>query len=236
MPEPTAFDRPVLIVFAKRPEPGQVKTRMCPPLQPTEAAELYAAMLADVLEASLEAARSVGAQAWLLVHPAEAAPDLALRSPSGFRVLPQRGGDLSERMAHAVEAAAAAGFGRILLRGSDSPALPVGHLVDGFRALSEVDLAVGPDRDGGYSWIGLRRPVAGLFDHPMSTHTVLEDTLANAERAGLQTRRLADHFDFDTAEDLANWIAKRDAGDAEPCPRTLEWLESHTAWQAHRPV
>ncbi|MEM7410059.1 MAG: TIGR04282 family arsenosugar biosynthesis glycosyltransferase [Myxococcota bacterium] len=238
MSQPTARaqSRPVLIVFAKRPAPGEVKTRMCPPFQPDEAADLYAAMLDDVLEASLDAARAVGAEAWLLVHPASAARELTLRCPPGFRVLPQRGADLAERMTDAVATAAAAGFGRILLRGSDSPALPVEHLVDGFRALVDVDLVVGPDRDGGYSWIGVRRPTPGLFDHPMSTSTVLEDTLANAAAVGWTTRRLAAHFDFDTAEDLAHWLGKREAGGAEPCPRTLAWLESHTSWQAHRPT
>jgi len=220
----------VIVVFAKRPEAGTVKTRLCPPLTPDEAAELYAAMLGDVLETTARAAAEARAASWLAVHPPDAASALAASAPPDFAAVAQRGADLSQRMAHAVAAAAAAGFERILLRGSDCPTLPAEALLRGLDALADADLAVGPDRDGGYGWLALRRPLAGLFDHPMSTGSVLADTLANARAAGLRTCTLDPHFDLDTAADLAALAELRRGGGAVSCPRTLAVLDERALW------
>jgi len=219
----------VLVTLAKRPEPGAVKTRMCPPLSPEDAAALYAAMLADVLHTTARAARRGGAVCWLAVHPGHAAPELAAAAPGGTAVLAQRGGDLAARMADLVRVAAAAGATRILLRGSDNPTLPADVLLAGLAALDEADLAVGPDRDGGYGWIALRRPVPGLFAHPMSTRSVLDDTLENAAGAGLRVWCGAAHFDLDTAADLAALASAR--RDGAECPRTLACLDERDLWR-----
>jgi rSAM/selenodomain-associated transferase 1 len=219
----------VVVVFAKRPAPGAVKTRLCPPLTPEQAAALYAAMLDDVLATTAAAAAAAGADAWLAVHPSDAVGELALRAP-GFHTVAQRGADLAQRMECAVASAAAAGYARILLRGSDNPALPGSALAEGLAALEDADLAVGPDRDGGYGWIALRRAAPGLFDHPMSTATVLADTLARAAALGLHARTLAPHFDVDTAADLALLAAARSQGEARECPRTLAVLDELQLW------
>jgi rSAM/selenodomain-associated transferase 1 len=219
----------VVVVFAKRPAPGTVKTRMCPPFTPEQAAALYAAMLDDVLETTAAAAEAAGAAAWLAVHPSDALGELAARHP-GFRAVPQCGADLAQRMERAVSNAAAAGFTAIVLRGSDNPALPASAIAAGLAALDEVDLAVGPDRDGGYGWIALRGPAPGLFDHPMSTGSVLTDTLARAAALGLRVRTLASHFDLDTAADLRWLAAARLRGEAADCPRTLAFLDEQRLW------
>jgi rSAM/selenodomain-associated transferase 1 len=219
----------VIVVFAKRPAPGAVKTRLCPPLTPGQAAALYAAMLDDVLVTTAAAANAAGAATWLAVHPPDAVDDLAARAP-GFHTVAQCGSDLAQRMECAVESAAASGYSRILLRGSDNPALPGAALVGGFAALDDTDLAVGPDRDGGYGWIALRGPAPGLFDHAMSTATVLADTLARAAALGLRARTLAPHFDVDTAADLTLLAAARSRGAARECPRTLALLDQLRLW------
>ena len=172
----------VLVVFAKRPTPGRVKTRMCPPLSPEQAAELYAAMLQDVLVASQAAARMLGLDPVLAVDPPGSAPDLARMCPAGFRVVAQRGADLSERMAWAAAEAAASGATRILLRGSDSPALSAEGIGAALAALDEHDLVICPDRDGGYTLVGLRGVTPGLFDHAMSTASVLVHCIASAKK------------------------------------------------------
>ncbi len=220
----------VLVVFAKRPVPGAVKTRMCPPLRLDQAAALYAAMLEDVLATTAAAAATAQADLWLQVFPADAAAEMSLRCPPGFSVRAQHGRDLGERMAHAVTSAAAAGYRRILLRGSDSPALPREELVEGLAALAHADLAVGPDLDGGYTWIALRRPVPGLFDHPMSTSRVLEDTLARAAAHGLAICRCEPRFDLDTAGDLRRLADLRRRGGALECRRTLAFLDERALW------
>jgi rSAM/selenodomain-associated transferase 1 len=221
----------VLLVFAKDPRPGLVKTRMTPPLEPELAAELYAHLLDDVLAASADAAPLCGLELVLAVHPPDAVRALAERAPAGYRVIAQRGPDLGARMSFAVAEAAAGGFDPVLLRGSDSPALTAATLREAVQRLERADLVVCPDRDGGYNLIGLHLPVPGLFSHNLSTNSALDDMLAEAARHGLRTERLEAGFDLDTAGDFAWLAAARARGDALPCPRTLAFLDEHGLWR-----
>jgi rSAM/selenodomain-associated transferase 1 len=219
-----------LVVFAKAPRPGFVKTRMTPPFSPAEACALYVAMLDDVLEASARAAAELGIDPVLAVHPPDACAALARSAPAAFRVIAQRGADLGARMAWAVDELAAGGASPVLIRGSDSPALGPETLIGALAALREHDLVLSPDRDGGYNLVGLCRPMPGLFAHAMSTPSVLDDTLSNARRLGLRYHVLADGFDVDTVEDLA-WLAEaRRTGAAALCPRTLALLDEWGGW------
>jgi glycosyltransferase A (GT-A) superfamily protein (DUF2064 family) len=89
-----------------------------------------------------------------------------------------------------------------------------------------------PDRDGGYSLVGLRRPAPGLFAHPMGTSSVLRETLARAKERALRAALLEIGFDVDRAADL-RWLA--DARGRDPdleCPRALAWLDRHALWPA----
>ena len=218
-----------LLVFAKEPRAGEVKTRLCPPLTREEAAALYACMLDDVLEASAAEAATLGLAPLLCVAPAEACERLAARAP-GWRVLPQRGPDLGARMERAAAEAAALGFAPLLLRGSDSPALEPALLRAALAAVADVDVALSPDPDGGYNLVALRAAVPGLFRHPMSTARVLEDTLARARALGLRSRLLPAGFDLDVAADLAHLARARRDGRAGACPRTLAWLDERGLW------
>jgi len=222
--------RGALVVFAKQPREGAVKTRMVPPLTAEEASELYARMLADVLEVSAVAARELGLDAVLAVHPPAAVPELVQQAPTPFRVVAQQGRDLAERMRWAVGEAAAADAWPVLLRGSDSPALPAETIAQAAAALAGDDLVLVPDRDGGYSLVGLRRPAPDLFRHAMSTSQVARDTLRGAEHQGLRTRVLAPCFDLDTVEDL-RWLAQARPGCARGCLRTLEYLDAEDLWR-----
>lgn len=223
-----------LIVFAKDPVPGRVKTRLVPPFSPRQAAEFYAAMLDDVLEASSQFARVYDLAPILAIDPPGAVGSIAARVPADYRVIPQRGSNLGERMGWAMRDAASGGANRILLRGSDSPALDAEQFGDALRTLDEAELVVCPDLDGGYNLIGLRRPAAGLFDHPMSTRTALEDTLANAAALGLASQVQPPSFDIDTAEDLV-WLARARSGPTREavtrlCPKALAYLDTENLW------
>ncbi len=228
-----------LVVLAKAPLPGLVKTRLCPPLAPGEAAELARCMLADVLAESARAARALELEPVLAVDPPRAQPELAVGAPAGFRVVAQRGPDLSARLSHAARQAAAAGAERVLLRGSDCPVLDLATLREALAALERADLSVCPDEDGGYSLVGLGARAlgaglgrGGLFDHPMSTPSVLEDTLGRAARLGLSAQRLPAGFDLDRFADLERLLALRHRAASHACPRTLAHLESHLGqWQ-----
>ena len=220
-----------IVVFAKQPRAGRVKTRLCPPLDPAVAAELYACMLEDVLHTTAAFAGQLGLDALLAVHPPEACAALAHLAPTPFRVVRQRGAELGSRMGWAVREAAAAGVRKLLLRGSDSPCLDAGAVATALVALEHADLVVSPDRDGGYGLVGLRRPAAELFEHPMSTRSVLHDTLANARRLGLSHELLEPGFDIDTPRDLELLASVRGTQNARLCPRTLAFMDTRDLWR-----
>jgi rSAM/selenodomain-associated transferase 1 len=224
-----------LIVFAKAPRAGTVKTRLCPPFTLDQAAQLYACLLADVLEASAGFAAQLGLEPVLAVHPPEAGRELARGAPRAFRVVAQHGAGLAERMERAVREAGAAGARRILLRGSDSPLLSERAVRAALEALEHADLALRPDRDGGYQLVALARPAPSLFDHAMSTGSALRDALANARAQGLAVRLLEPGFDLDTAADL-RWLARARGPEAERlCPRTLAFLDAARLWRSAEP-
>ena len=225
-----------LVVFAKAPQPGRVKTRLSPPLSSVEAAELYRCLLLDALDESAAAAASLGLEAVVAVDPPSATAELAAQSPVGFRAIAQAAGELGGRMSHVARQAAAAGAPFALLRGSDSPCLDRAVLHAAVAALASADLVVCPDRDGGYNLVGLgvgaleRGPCGGLFDHPMSTPTVLRDTLTRAERLQLVAAQLPAGFDVDRYEDLRWLAAVRLERGALPCRRTLAFVDERRLW------
>jgi uncharacterized protein len=199
--------RTVVVVFAKAPRPGGVKTRLCPPLSATAAAQLYRCFVLDILDR----VRAVNG-----ITPAVAyAPRRGRRFFAAVRprmlLIPQAGADLGARMAGVFERLFARGFEAVVLIGADSPTLPPAYLRRAIRAVrrSDVDGVIGPSEDGGYYLIGLRRPCPELFDGiAWSTGRVLAQTLARARRAGRRLRALPTWYDVDTVEDLRRLAAE----------------------------
>ena len=123
---PASWD--TLLLLAKRPEPGRVKTRLCPPWSHEKAAQFYTCMLEDVLEATAAFAKALDAQAVFCLDPlTEGAQTLPFSVPAGFSVEAQRGLGLAARMENAVADAFDRGARRVLLRGSDTPMLSQAH-------------------------------------------------------------------------------------------------------------
>ena len=222
--------RGAIVVFAREPVPGRAKTRLCPPLSPEQAAGLYAALLADVLRETALAAAKLGLDAVLAVDPGEACAALSRSVPTPFRVVRQRGPDLAARMGWALREAAAAGCQRVLPRGSDSPALSAAGIAEACAGLAGCDVFIVPDPDGGYSLVGLRRIVPGIFDHPMSTGAVLEQTAARARSLGLRVALGEPAFDIDRFDDLRALARARARGEAARFPRTLAFLDREGLW------
>ncbi len=195
-----------VIVFAKAPAVGQVKTRLCPPLSPTEAAELASCFLFDSVA---RACALPQVQVCLAFTPAESEPRLRELLPFPLHYFPQRGGSLGEREANAFADVFAAGFAEVLLIGSDIPTLPRLHLQQAFEYLDtpENDVVIGASKDGGYYLIAMRMLHLALFeDIHWSTSSVFAETLAQARQARLRVAQVPAWYDVDEHADLYKLI------------------------------
>ncbi|GAA0570889.1 TIGR04282 family arsenosugar biosynthesis glycosyltransferase [Actinomadura livida] len=183
-----------LLVIAKEPVAGRVKTRLTPPYTPEQAAGLAEASLAD----TLGAVARTPAGARTLVLSGRPGPWL----PPGLRVLPQRGDGLDERLAHAFDDGYA---GRpLVLIGMDTPQAGPGLLARAGAVLRTRDAVFGPAADGGFWLLGLAHPDARLLRGvPMSRPDTGRIQLARLRAAGLDVALLPELTDVDTAGDAA---------------------------------
>lgn len=181
-----------LMVIAKSPRPGRVKTRLCPPMSPEEAAAIAEAALAD----TLEVIGAVRARRHVLFLEGPVGPWL----PPGFDVLPQSGGALDERLTNAFAAVDGPGF----LVGMDTPQLTTGHISNAVDTLLDgaVDAVLGPATDGGWWGIGMRAPdPAVFFGVEMSTAHTCKQQRARLASLGLHTEMLDELRDVDDFDD-----------------------------------
>ncbi len=222
-----------IIIFAKAPVPGAVKTRMCPPLTPDEAATLQGSLVMD----AVEGARSLrDFEIYVACAPGKEHPFfLALASRHRVQWCDQTGEDLGQRMHHALTHVLARGHRSAVLVGTDTPALARRHYTRAREALRSHDVVFGPAEDGGYYLVGLTRPVPALFDAmPWSTEHVLDQSLTRADRLGLTVERLDRERDLDTFDDVRAMMRDRaGAGSATLSTRTANVL--HAVLQRHGP-
>ncbi len=200
--ENSAAPKPVLGIFAKEPIPGQVKTRLCPPLSPTEAAELYQVMLEETV-----AAMNQGPFALVLFYVGQeeyfraAFPQLTL--------LPQPRGDLGQRMEQALCLLLDQGHPAAALIGSDSPDLHPLRVAEAFLLLGQADCVTIPADDGGYVLVGERRHHPELFyDIPWSTPQVLDTTRDRATGLRIDYCELAPSEDVDDLASLKRLLQR----------------------------
>jgi uncharacterized protein len=178
-----------LAVMAKVPVPGRVKTRLCPPCTPLEAARLAEASLRDVLDAML----ATPADRRVVVFDGRAPAWL----PRQFDVVSQSGDGLDERLCHAF-----AELGRALVVSMDIPQVRAADLLAGLRALDRHDAVLGPAADGGYWAIGLRRPdPRALLGVPMGHERTLVAQRRRLDALGLRRAELRVLRDVDTWAD-----------------------------------
>ena len=180
-----------VLVMAKAPVPGRVKTRLCPPCTPHEAAALAEAALADTLDAV------TGCGAGHRILALEGAPGPWL--PPGFEVIPQATGGLDRRLAAAWAAAGGPG----VQIGMDTPQVTVDLLDHALAALDDAPAALGHALDGGWWAIALRQPDARVFlDVPMSTSSTGRVQEGRLRHLGLDVAMLPTLVDLDTVADL----------------------------------
>ncbi len=226
---------PCLILLAKAPVEGEVKTRLTrgvSALSAGQAACVHEAFTREVWRRLGGVADSMGTSRRLRVAGEDPLWE-ALSPPGAPRALPplpQRGEDLGARMWEALSAELAEGARAALLVGADSPSLPARSLEEALRALevaTEVGLprvTLGPAHDGGYYMVGLNAAAlsrAGALFEGVSwgSERVLSETLARAERAGLDVWLTAPWYDIDTPEDLALLLRHRLTQEPRDRPR-----------------
>jgi uncharacterized protein len=195
-----------LVIFAKAPIPGEVKTRLCPPLTPDEAATLHGSFVLDMLERTTLAV----AKLQLPLHRYLAcAPSSELvffkimEERQGVRLLDQAGEDLGQRMHRTSVDVFAKGYKQVIIVGTDVPTLPMSVYQEALAILGRSDVALGPALDGGYYLIGLTQPAEQLFTGvPWSTDQVLAVTQQQAKTLGLSVELTTAWRDVDTIADL----------------------------------
>ncbi len=218
--------RAVVVVMAKAPHGGRVKTRLTPPFTPEEAAALYGCMLRD----TVRMARASGLPIAAVVPAHEAAEVAAIVGPE-VEVVAQPGRGLAEALTFTFTAFAARGCQRIVAIDSDSPTLPAAHLVTAVEALDRHEVVLGPTSDGGYYLVGARQPHAALFaPSALSTTSALQAIEHSARTLGLSCARTVDWYDVDVAADLPRLVGEL-LDDPGRAPATAALLE---AWRSDR--
>ncbi|MGQ4810472.1 Phosphoenolpyruvate guanylyltransferase [Candidatus Entotheonellaceae bacterium PAL068K] len=190
-----------LVIMAKAPQAGEVKTRLCPPLSPQEAAALYRGFLLDMIAK----ARRLHTTHPVIAYTPTSQRQMFADTAPDFPLMPQQGTDLGIRMATCFAQLFAEGYTEVLLTGSDLPTLPLAYLQQAVDLVTApyIDVVLGPSEDGGYYLIGLRRLYSELFENmTWSTNRVLTETVQRAEARGLEVARLPVWYDIDTAADL----------------------------------
>jgi len=219
-PSPLTPQPAALVIFAKAPIPGEVKTRLCPPLTPDEAATLHGSFVLDMLERTkLAVAKSqLPFHRYLACAPSsELVFFKIMEERQGVRLLDQGGDDLGQRMHQTFVDLFAKGYKQIIIVGTDVPTLPLSVYQEALTLLGKSDVVLGPALDGGYYLIGLKQPAEHLFiGVPWSTDQVLAVTQQNAKTLGLSVGLTTPWRDIDTIADLHSLIAECQEGNKKP--------------------
>lgn len=184
-----------LIVFAKEPEAGKVKTRLQGYLSKDMCVKLYKAFLKD----TLELVRAIKCFDKVLAYdPSTLEPKYLKTIARDFMFYKQNGRNLGEKMHNAFKFVQERNNVKVVIIGSDSPNLPLNYIKEAYRRLDRSDIVLGPSHDGGYYLVGLKKPCAGIFKGvKWSSKTVLEDTVKNIRFLSKKVSVLEKWYDID---------------------------------------
>lgn len=210
-----------LVVMAKAPRPGKVKTRLAGSLPVAAVSELYRCLLDD----TLALARSLDAVEVAIMCPTSDVEELKSLTRSLVDVVAQNGEGLAAGLTSVFAHFAGPRRQRVVAFNSDSPHLPPSILCGAFEALTAHDVVVGPTHDGGYYLVGAKAAHPGLFDGDgMGTKTALETLLARACGLQLSVSYTGPFYDIDVESDLIRLAAELRLAPAR-APRTAAWLK-----------
>lgn len=210
-----------LVIMAKAPRPGMVKTRLTQSLPVEAVTELYRCLLDD----TIALARSLGTVEVAIMCPASDVEELARLTGGDVGVVAQKGEGLAAGLTSVFAHFAATGRQRVVAFNSDSPHLPASVLGTAFEALTGHDVVLGPTHDGGYYLVGAKAAHPAFFDGDgMGTRTALEALLSRARGLQLSVSFTDSFYDIDVEGDLARLAAELRLAPAR-APRTAAWLK-----------
>ena len=225
-----------VVIAAKPPVPGKVKTRLSPPLSLDQSAQLYRCFLLDTINT---VAAIKGVDRFIAFYPDVSTKDLSFRIVNSvsdssqdkfltdFTLITQNGIDLGERLISIFEQLFSSGYDSVTIIGSDSPNLPVAFIKRSLSNLKEskVDVTLGPCKDGGYYLIGLKVLYDNLFKGiSWSTSSVFDETIENIKKLGLGASVLPEWYDIDDNEDLNFLKGEIISSPEEVAPKTRDFL------------
>jgi uncharacterized protein len=210
-----------LVVMAKAPRPGMVKTRLAQNLPVEAVTELYRCLLDD----TMALARSLATVEVAIMCPASDVDELTRLTRGVAGVMAQKGDGLAAALTSVFAQFANGGRQRVVAFNSDSPHLPASVLASAFEALNGHDVVVGPTQDGGYYLVGAKAAHAALFDGDgMGTKSALEALLARARGLQLSVGFTDPFYDIDVASDLTRLAAELKLA-PDRAPQTAAWLK-----------
>jgi rSAM/selenodomain-associated transferase 1 len=214
-------DERVLVIMAKAPRPGTVKTRLAERFAPGAVTAFYRCLLED----TLTLAQSLGDVEVAIMCPRTDVEELAQMAGNSTSVVAQTGDGLAAGLTSVFEHFAKDHRRHIVAFNSDSPHLPGSVLQAAFETLSAHDVVVGPTHDGGYYLVGAKTSHPTLFENDgMGTRSALERLLSRTRSLGLSVGFTDVFYDIDVADDLTRLAAELSAAPAR-APRTAAWLK-----------
>jgi len=211
----------VLVIMAKAPRPGEVKTRLAPSLSPAAVTAFYCCLLDD----TLALARSLSGVEVAIMCPDSDVNELVQLAGSEARIVAQKGEGLAAGLSSVFAHFADGHQRRIIAFNSDSPHLPRSVLEDAFETLAAHDVVVGPTHDGGYYLVGAKASHPTLFANDgMGTSSALERFLSRARALELSVGFAETFYDIDVADDLTRLAEELRQAPAR-APRTAAWLK-----------
>jgi rSAM/selenodomain-associated transferase 1 len=213
-------DACTLVIMAKAPRLGTVKTRLARRIPVDAVTKLYRCLLDD----TMSLARSLGTVEVAIMCPVSDVEALTEVAQGAVRVVPQKGEGLAAGLTSVFAHFTARGPERVVAFNSDSPHLPPSVLASAFETLVDHDAVVGPTNDGGYYLVGAKAAHVSLFDGDgMGTQTALEALLARAHRLQLSVGFTDPFYDIDVEGDLTRLAADLRIA-PNRAPRTARWL------------
>jgi uncharacterized protein len=212
----------VLVIMAKAPKPGAVKTRLASALSPEAVTLFYRCLLDDTL-ALARSLKSSGVEVAIMC-PESDVIELAQLAGSEVSVIAQNGEGLAAGLTSVFAQFTEDNRRRVIAFNSDSPHLPRSVLEDAFETLAAHDVVIGPTHDGGYYLVGAKASHLTLFANDgMGTSSALDRLLARARGLDLSVGLVPPFYDIDVADDLTRLAAELRLNPAR-APRTAAWL------------